>query len=137
MRLLRPTDRDLLSSWIELEPEHRGFLPEFWYERNRVSLVIEDRNGPVMFVKLSPEPPSMRLHIQFSPDPSRVAKAMLKHFAEVKKFITNIGAEYIVFDTKNPKLAEFCSKAFGFIRVGDTEDYIVPLKGDSNGQPIT
>ena len=78
----------------------------------------------------------MRLHIQFGPDASRVAKAMLKNFPAVKTLIANAGAEYIIFDTTNPKLAAFCTQAFGFTQLGDTNNYVLLLPGDSNGQSV-
>lgn len=128
MRLVKHTDREHLASLIEADPEHRGVLiSEWWYERGRVSFVIEDAHGAVLYVKLVPEPPAMRLYIQFCDDPSRVSKAMLKHFGEVKQMVKNTSAERIVFDTRNPKLAAFCSKAFGFERVGKSDDYDLHL----------
>jgi len=126
VRLIRPTDRDHLALLIAAEPDHKGFLPEFWFERGRVSFVIEDKVGAVMYVKLVPEPPVMRLYIQFCDEPSRVAKAMLKHFSEVRQMVKLTGADSIMFDTQNPKLAAFCSKSFGFERVKDS-DYCLPI----------
>jgi hypothetical protein len=128
MRLIRHSDREQLAAWIAQDPEHKdSFLPEFWYERNRVSFVIEDGQGAVMYVKLVPEPRAMRLYIQFCDDPSRVGKAMLRHFSAVREMVARTGATSLVFDTRNPKLAAFCSKAFGFSRVGESADYRLSL----------
>ena len=122
MRLIRSTDREQLAQWIADDPEHKDlFLPEFWYERNRVSFVIEDKSGPVMFVKLVPEPPAMRIYIQFCHDPSRVAKAMLRHFSEVKVMVRRTGAKMIVFDTNNSRLAASCERLFGFQRITESD----------------
>jgi hypothetical protein len=135
LRKITWSDKPLLDQWIANDPEHRAlFLPEFFYEVNRVSFVIEDNQGPVMFVKLDPHPPEMRLFIQFSNSPSRVAKAMLKHFSTVRDIVRKTGAKSMVFDTKNPKLASFCEKAFGFKCVGQSSDYRLLLLEDQNVQ---
>lgn len=128
VRLIAQSDYDLLATWINDDPAHRGVLgPEFWFDRRRVSFVIEDKEGPVMFVNFVAQPPAMRLYIQFCSDALRVAKAMYKTFAAVKKMIQKTGAQQIVFDTQNPKLANFCSRAFGFERIMDSNDYQVSV----------
>ena len=122
LRLIRSSDRDQLAQWISTDHEHKDiFTADFWYEGGRVSFAVEDKFGVVMYVKLTPEPPAMRLYIQFCYESGRVAKAMLKHFPEVRAMVKATGAESIVFDTKNPKLASFCIRAFGFEPVKDCD----------------
>lgn len=130
LRKLQFSDYPLLADWISMDATHYGeFLPEFWYERDRISLVVEDENIPTMIVKLAPEPQtSMRMFIQFSPDQKRVAKAMLRNFDEVKSLIAKTGAQKIVFDTLNPDLAAFCQHAFKFVPAEQENNYQLYLE---------
>jgi hypothetical protein len=125
MRLIKITDREELASWIENDPFHKDiFWADYWFQKGFVSFVVEDELGSVMYVKLIPEPPAMRVSIQFCDNPLRCAQAMLKHFWSVVGMVKKTGANALLYDTKNYKLAAFCTDAFGFLPDGLTEQGI-------------
>ena len=124
MRRMKTEDRPLLEQWIEADPFHRGRCKaDFWYES--LSIAVEDSRGPVMFLKLEPNCPIMRLHIQFCGDEKRVARALLRDFPSFQKQMSDLGAEGIIFESVSLKLITFCRRCFDFHRVPGTDDYIL------------
>lgn len=120
LRKIAPSDRTLLEKWIESDPHHAGVLTaDSFYP---LSLAVEDERGYVaMFILMAPHPPDMRLFIQFCPDPHKVAKALLRGFPEFIEMVKPTGAEALLFDTKNEKLAAFCQRAWGFEPLGNSD----------------
>ena len=120
-------DIPLILDWILQDQEHaeKSMSPYFFFDQGAVSLVIEDDLGrPGLFVRVDPEPPSaVRLHIQFSPDPMLSAKTMLRAWPEFQERIWTTGINRMVFESISKKLIAFCSRAFHFERVGNTNDY--------------
>ena len=120
-------DRETLLSWILADDEHRekGLTPDFFFSPGAMQMVIGDLHGPGLFVRIDSEPPdSVRLHIQFSTDQVRSAKSMLRAWPTFKARIAGTGLVHrIVFESASKSLIGFCCRAFGFRRVGETNDY--------------
>ena len=75
----KPEDILKITDWIAQDSYHRHIEPGFFTEvAPGVSCyVVEDEEGPVMFVRQEAEPPyNMRLHVQFPPGRRRVAAAI-------------------------------------------------------------
>ncbi len=115
-------DYPLLRAWIANDPYHDGVLWANDWQGVGAFAVCDDE-GPTMFVKLVAEPPAMRMVIQFCPSPHRVARAILCHFDKVREIVMLTGARSIVFDSQSPRLIAFLRKAYGFSRVGESDDY--------------
>jgi hypothetical protein len=130
-RRIRQDDAPVIDSWIEVDEDHKqkGMTSAFFFEQGRIALAIEDEQGPTMFIRLDAEPPTMRLHIEFSQSRKRVARSLLKNYPTFSEQIKKTGAEKLVFDTVNPDLARFCERAFGFVHVEGTNDWEISLKG--------
>jgi hypothetical protein len=127
IRKLHKDDYNLLSEWIDNDPYHKGLItPEFWY--SIFSVVVSDDLGPVGFIALWPDPPYMRVNIQFCSNPKRVAASFTQGFDEVGQLCLSAGAKGILFTTESPKVAAFCIKRYGFERVKDTNDYLLPIQ---------
>lgn len=138
IRKLQFNDRSLLQGWIAEDPWHKDtFLPEFWYEKDRISFIVEDDLGPALIVKLVPEPPAMRLFIQFGSDQKRSAKAMLSNFDQVKSWVQKTGASSIIFESTSSTLIAFCKKAFKFNQIEDKDDYQLILNQEINQNAST
>lgn len=126
------SDRETLLTWIMADPEHheKGVTPDFFFSPDAVQMVIGDMYGPGLFVRIDSEPPdSVRLHIQFSTDQVKSAKSMLRAWPTFAERIaaTKI-VKRIVFESVTPRLIGFCCRAFGFRRVGESNDYELKLE---------
>ena len=84
-----------IGDWIAADPLHRQIEPSFFTEvAEGVSCyVVEDEEGPVMFVRQEVEGENIRLHVQFPEGRRRVATAMEEaypHWAmDAKKAASN------------------------------------------------
>lgn len=129
LRRLTHADFVPLAELLAFDPAHKDILtPDFWFQKKQFSCALCDEKGVVVYMRLGAEPPAMRIWMQFIPDQRRVARAMLKDWAEVRSLIVKAGATEMVFDTVNPKLAAFCCKAYGFRRDGQSNDYRLLLQ---------
>jgi hypothetical protein len=133
-RAISVIDRPLIDEWIEVDEDHKskGMTSDFFYEKGRISVVVEDEQGPTMYIRLDAEPPTMRLHIEFCPSKRRVARSLLKSYPKFAEQVKKTGATRMVFDTVNPDLARFCERALGFVHVEGTNDWEVSLKGQDD-----
>lgn len=125
-RYVIPGDRPLMEQWIAKDPDHRfkGMCSDFFFTPGTMSFVIFDEDGPALFVRVDPEPPeSARVHIQFSDNEVRSAKAMLRGWPEFMERVYGCGIRRMVFESNSPKLINFCQRCFGFQRVGTSHDY--------------
>ena len=122
LRRIRREDEPLLSEYIQGDPYHKDTTTAvFWYQN--YSIVAEDEKGVVIFIRFDAEPPLMRIHMQFCPNTKRVARIMMRDWAEVRQLIEAAGAKGIVFESTSPRLISFCEKAYGFKRMGETNDF--------------
>lgn len=107
---VRPlTESDRVAAQKFLDEAHGGRInADVFYEKGCISLVVEDAQGEVMFVRLTP---AFRVDIQFLPEHSRrtplAVRSLFKYATE--KF----GAKEYIFETRVPMLARFM-KIFGF-----------------------
>ena len=142
-------DRELAERWTAADPDHAGrFDPGFWLENilGRDGFLLSDRQGPCYFFKmhihatlvlpwLSPSgagaPNQIRtiLHnivqvfIQFPPceeaRPMRVFRALAEGCQWLERTIIPMGAEEMIFDSRNETLIRFCVKRLRFERDGE------------------
>lgn len=130
VRPIKAGELPLIQEWIDADDDHRakGMKSSFFAEPDRVSFCITDQLGPVMFVRLDPEFPSVRVHIQFPPTGSnRIGRALALNFQEVREQLQRLGAKKLVFDSVSARLTSFCERLWGFQRVGDTNDWELDL----------
>lgn len=130
IRGIRAGELLLIQEWIDKDEDHsaKGMKSSFFAEPDKVSFCITDSLGPVMFVKLDPEPPAVRVHIQFPPTGSgRIAKALALNFGDVRRELARLGATKLIFDSVSPRLTRFCERLWGFKRVGTTNDWELDL----------
>jgi hypothetical protein len=103
----------------------------FFRQPDSLNLAVEDKVGPVMYLRIEPlDAEIVRLHIQFAPqEPRRTAMALAREFPAVRERIRGTGMKYLVFDSVSEPLIRFCQKHFGFVRIADTNDYLLDLQG--------
>jgi hypothetical protein len=136
---LRPADerdRELAERWTAADPDHAGrFDPGFWLENKlgRDGFLLSDRQGPVYFFKMHIHwifefgPDTLRnvvqVFIQFPPceeaRPMRVFRALAEGCQWLERTIIPMGAEEMIFDSRNETLIRFCVKRLGFERDGE------------------
>lgn len=126
------SDIPIISQWIANDQEHSelGMKPEFFFEADRISLVLGDDEGPGLFVRVDPEmPDSVRIHIQFGLNEVRSAKTLLRGWPEFCKMVWDSGVKRMVFQSHSRLLIAFCCRAFQFTRVEGTDDYELIREG--------
>ena len=113
-RWLQTDDELILTASIEADEYHKGTPVSFFAAPNTVSKVYEDQNGPICFVRGTS---ALRLDVQFldNQDIKRNMKAILAGLTDITEKARQNGYTEIVFNTKNPALAAFCNKRFGFV----------------------
>lgn len=127
-RSLVEEDKPIITNWIAKDPDHSGMDAEFFYREDSLAMVVGDVSGPGLYIRLDSEPPeSVRLHIQFSDNTVRSGKTMLRAWPEFKSRIESAGLKRMVFESRSPRLIGFCSRCFGFSRVGTGNDYELRL----------
>jgi hypothetical protein len=126
-RLPEESDKPIIEKWIAADPEHSaiGMKPDFFFVDTAMSLVVGDDRGPGIFMRVDPAAPnSVRLHIQFSPNEVRSAKAMLRGWEAFSQGVCNSGVTRMIFESKNKVLVGFCRRVFGFRKCeGENNDY--------------
>lgn len=121
MITFRPTeiqDLVMVTGWTLQDPVHKNIAPAFWtepaVENKHVCYVIEDEEGPVIFVRQEREGNNLRLHTQFPPDSrKRVAASLERAYPFVKEWALEHKIEAIVFESESPTLIRFMAR-FGF-----------------------
>lgn len=120
-------DKQIIQSWIDSDPEHsnKEMTSDFFFMENTKSLVLFDKDGPGIYVRIDPQAPDscVRLHIQFSPNETRSAKTLLKGWPTFMDRIRAAGIDRIVFESVSPRLIGFCKRVFKFTPIKDTNDY--------------
>lgn len=132
LRAITAADVPFIDEWIALDMEHSangmtaGF---FFHDTDSVALAIEDKAGPIMYVRIKPlDGDIVRLDIQFDArQRRRTAVALAREFPVVCERMRDSGTKYAVFASVSEPLILFCEKRFGFVRVADSDDYLLTL----------
>jgi hypothetical protein len=122
-------DIPLLQASIDADKFH---LPGTWKVEDfkGFSEIFEDSRGPVVFVNYSPEEKRLRISTMWvTPDEThRNGRAIIFLVKSAAQRAAAAGFEELIFTTHYDKLANFCTRALGFVSVGEGE-YVLPLKG--------
>jgi hypothetical protein len=116
-RTLTQGDYELLRDSLAKDIYHQKTRPTFFTEKETVTVVYEDDDGPVLFVRGKPEKTGLRLDIQFvdNEDGKRNIKTMLEGFPPLADRAKNSGFTHIIFDSVSPLLRKFCLKRLNFL----------------------
>lgn len=132
LRPLLKSDKAIIDEWIARDADHsaKHMTEEFFREQNSLAFAIDDNRGPVMYVRINPMPGEVaRLHIQFDEGQHRrTAVALAREFPAVRARIEKANLRYILFDSASEPLVRFCQKHFHFIRIADSNFYILDLR---------
>lgn len=116
------SDKEIITSWIAEDEDHKGMEAEFFFREDALAMVIGDVRGPGLYVRLDSEPPdSVRLHIQFGPSLVKSGKTLLRAWPEFKARVEAAGVKRMVFESKSRHLIGFCSRCFGFKSCGGND----------------
>lgn len=125
-------DVEQLTEWIKNDPYHKDCLNPGWWltGKGALSFVIQDYEGPTMYVRTDIEGAALRIHIQFAPksevSPVRVVKSLIKGFPAVVEFAKSKGCIRLVYNSTSPSLIQFLQKQLSFVPTGD-DDYVRSL----------
>lgn len=112
----------LIREWINADPDHRGRVTaENWFSGEATCLLVEDREGPLFFLRLCNElraggiPPEprrrWRIDMQFSPvSPLRIARALATGSAWLVERARHLGYDELVYDSSTPRLVQFMER---------------------------
>jgi hypothetical protein len=107
----------MIEEWIAKDPDHRGRVGSQYLldGQGKASVyVIEDSEGPIMFVRQESEGNTTRLHTQFPPkDHRRIVEALNEAFPIVSLDARDRGFKEIVFESNSMALIRYMSR-FGF-----------------------
>jgi len=112
MLKFRPTneqDRALIAEWIEADPDHKGRCnADFWLSHDKAEqFAVEDEQGTVFFVRSED---LLRLHIQFSPDRKRTAKAIDEFTPMIAEQAGRERYKQLIFESVFKPLIRFLKK---------------------------
>ena len=130
MKLDYSTEQDIpqLTEWIQNDPYHKDYLdPEWWLTGNGLlSYVIQDSNGPTMYVRVDSENELLRIHTQFAPESEvsklRVIKSIVWALPIMEKVAKDNQLVGLIYKSTNPSLISFMQIKFSFVPCGD-DDY--------------
>ena len=124
LREIEHEDGARLDQWIAADPVHAGVLdPEFFADPRVTALVLEDRRGPLMFIRLAR---STRVHIQFPPEPrekgiqelirhrKQLRNALIKGMAFLEVGLGRAGSSEWIFESRSDNLRRLVEKRMGF-----------------------
>ena len=129
-------DVEQINNWIGQDEWHRGQSPEFWLTGMPGSLLtfrLDDECGPLFYCRLDKQNECglSRIHLQFAPEDvtnkRRVIVGMLKAMQVVFDHVKDTGAAGIIFESTSTRLIFFFERQ-GFVRVEDTNDYVLTFK---------
>jgi hypothetical protein len=109
-RSVTEKDRTKLEEWIAADPDHAGRCkPEFWLApENKVrQFMIQDEQGDLFCVRAEN---ILRLHIQFSPDRKRTAKAIEEFTPTIASGAKREGYKQLIFESVFQPLIHFLNK---------------------------
>jgi hypothetical protein len=138
MRLEASTESDIeqIKNWIDRDEWHRGQPSDFWLTGMPGSLLafrLDDECGPLLYCRLDAQNEFglSRIHLQFAPDDvtnkRRVIVGMLKAMTVLFDHVRDTGAAGIIFESSSPRLISFFRRQ-GFVRVEDTDDYVLTFE---------
>ena len=120
-RDIKPEDYKALTEAIAADPAHKDWMkPEFFNEPQTKSLVFEDDNGPILFLRMSS---ALRIHIQFAncEDKDRIRKALIFAGASIVPNARRNGYKQIIYETFSKPLKWFCHRYLGFVSSSDEQ----------------
>jgi hypothetical protein len=86
--------------------------PQFFTENSTVSVVYEDEETPILYVRLSS---CLRIHIQFCDvSKDKIRRCLITQFADIVTRARENGYKQIAFETESPTLKWFCHRYLGF-----------------------
>jgi len=121
-RSVTEQDRTKLEEWIRLDPDHAGKCkPDFWLkpEEKVRQFAIQDEQGDIFFVRAEN---ILRLHIQFSPEKIRTAKAIEEFTPAIASGAKKEGYKQLIFESLFQPLIHFLNKR-GFRSSKDEQVY--------------
>jgi hypothetical protein len=132
---LRPiynTDIPALQAAIDADIFHPAGTWQVEHFRGFAEL-FEDKHGIVVFTRYEPEAQRLRIMTVWTTPENKLrnAKAIIFLVRAAGERATRAGFKELIFTTKHPPLAAFCSKALGFIGIGD-DQYILKLEEAQN-----
>lgn len=121
-----------IAEWISADPDHQNKnIPANWFLTGNdciLSTCIEDKSGPVMYLRIDTENDRARLHVQFAPPNQvskiRTAKVLLEALPVVNLEMKKKGFKGLLFESTCPSLIAFMNK-LKFDHVVDTNDYLL------------
>jgi len=122
-------DADRIQKWADADPYHRGQKnPEWWLTGNGLlSFRLDDRRGPLVYVKIVEDDKQCRIHCQFAPveevSKRRLALGMIRAFPVVTDYLKKQGIESVSFNTISDSLGLFFMSQ-GFVPE-DNCDYVL------------
>lgn len=124
LRAIEESDRERIENWIAADPVHAGlFNFDFFMDPRITGLVIEDAEGPLMFVRLSR---SSRVHIQFPPEGDlmdaravhqqrqTVTNALILGMAFLEACLIDVNCCEWIFESESDSLRALVQKRMGF-----------------------
>jgi len=135
LRPIYTTDISALQQAIDADIFHPKGTWQVEHFRGFAEL-FEDAHGTIVFTRYEPEAPQ-RLRIMTvwtAPnDKHRNARAIVFLVKAVASRAAGAGFKELIFMTKHPPLAHFCSKVLGFVGIGD-DQYVLKLKEQNANQ---
>jgi hypothetical protein len=131
-----PADAEQINSWIAADPDHRDkpISQDYFMTGSSGSILVFkviDMLGIVFYVRIEPAPDNQaRIHMQFSPGnvaKKRVVTAILTVFPKIIALLQTKGVSAIVYESISPSLIGWLEMNFHFIRVAETDDYVLQI----------
>lgn len=129
LRPALPMDETLAAASVAMDPWHEWAreLPFYWVKQreNCLSLLLEDRDGPVLFLQLiTLNPEEMELMIQFAPINTRTMRAramtaLCTGWEGLAKNLSACGVKAVYFASKNPEMIRFLQERIGLVPDGE------------------
>jgi hypothetical protein len=103
------SDHAQIAEWIAKDPDHQKHCtPEFWLpSKNTECFRVEDDQGPVFFVRAENV---LRLHIQFSDNRKRNARAINEFTDFIRENSRARGYKQIIFESVFKPLIRFLDR---------------------------
>lgn len=112
-RPVEERDLETIQKACDASTFHSGLMPEHYVGDRKYAEIYEDGNGPIGVLSYTK---TLRLCVAWCDenDRSRNAKAIIVALKNAVEKAKAAGFTEIIFETKNEKLANFCTKVMGF-----------------------